>query len=74
MNTRPIIEIKNLTKRFKRSTEDAVKDISFTVNRNEIFGLLGPNGAGKTTTLSILCGLFPPTRGTVVIDGKNIRQ
>jgi ABC-2 type transport system ATP-binding protein len=73
MTSKPIIEIKNLTKRFRYAGEDAVKDISFTVNQNEIFGLLGPNGAGKTTTLSILCGLFPPTTGSVSIDGKNIQ-
>src|SRR5665213_2176388 len=73
MNTDPIIEIKHLTKKFKNSPEDAVKDISFTVGRNEIYGLLGPNGAGKTTTLSILCGLFPPS-GSVLIDGKNIQK
>jgi ABC-2 type transport system ATP-binding protein len=74
MNASPIIEIKHLTKRFKNATEDAVKDISCTVSRNEIFGLLGPNGAGKTTTLSILCGLFPPTSGSVLIDGRNIQK
>lgn len=74
MNTDSIIEIKHLTKRFKNSREDAVKDISFSVGRNEIYGLLGPNGAGKTTTLSILCGLFPPTSGSVLIDGKNIQK
>ncbi len=74
MCSQEIIEIKGLTKKFKHVSEDAVKDISFTVNRNEIFGLLGPNGAGKTTTLSILCGLFPPTSGSVFIDGKNIQK
>jgi len=67
-----IIEIKNLTKTFKNATEPAVNDISFSIKRNEIFGLLGPNGAGKTTTISILCGLFPPSSGTILIDGKNI--
>ncbi|MDP4130871.1 MAG: ABC transporter ATP-binding protein [Bacteroidota bacterium] len=74
MNNGAIIEIKHLTKKFKNSPEDAVKDISFTVGQNEIYGLLGPNGAGKTTTLSVLCGLFPPTSGSVLIDGKNIQK
>ncbi|MDP4212322.1 MAG: ABC transporter ATP-binding protein [Bacteroidota bacterium] len=74
MNNGAIIEIKHLTKKFKNSQEDAVKDISFTVGQNEIYGLLGPNGAGKTTTLSVLCGLFPPTSGSVLIDGKNIQK
>jgi ABC-2 type transport system ATP-binding protein len=67
-----IIEIQNLSKLFKNATEPAVDGISFSINRNEIFGLLGPNGAGKTTTISILCGLFPPSSGKVLIDGKNL--
>ena len=73
MNDPVIIEIQNLTKTFKSATEPAVDGISFSINRNEIFGLLGPNGAGKTTTISILCGLFPPTGGKVLIDGKDLR-
>ncbi len=72
MSNPVIIEIRNLTKRFKHATEPAVNDISFSINRNEIFGLLGPNGAGKTTTISILCGLFPPSSGSVLIDGRDL--
>jgi ABC-2 type transport system ATP-binding protein len=74
MSTTAIIEIENLTKVFKNATEPAVNGISFSINRNEIFGLLGPNGAGKTTTISILCGLFPPTSGTIRIDGKSLEH
>ncbi|MBK8611250.1 MAG: ABC transporter ATP-binding protein [Chitinophagaceae bacterium] len=69
-----IIEIQHLTKTFKHAAEPAVDNISFSINRNEIFGLLGPNGAGKTTTISILCGLFPPSSGTVSIDGKDLHS
>lgn len=72
MSNQVIIEIENLTKTFKHATEPAVNGLSFSINRNEIFGLLGPNGAGKTTTISILCGLFPATSGKVMIDGKNL--
>ncbi len=72
MSTTAIIEIQNLTKTFKNATEPAVDDVSFTIAQNEIFGLLGPNGAGKTTTISILCGLFPPSSGRVLIDGKDL--
>lgn len=72
MTNPAIIEIKDLTKTFKNATEPAVNGISFSINRNEIFGLLGPNGAGKTTTISILCGLFPPTSGKVLVDGKDL--
>lgn len=74
MTKTAIIEINNLTKTFKNATEPAVNGISFSIYRNEIFGLLGPNGAGKTTTISILCGLFPPTSGTVNIDGKSLEH
>lgn len=70
--SQPIIVIDNLTKAFKDAMEPAVKGVSFSINKNEVFGLLGPNGAGKTTIISILCGLFPPSGGTVNIDGKNL--
>ena len=72
MAERPIIEIKNLTKRYKGSEEPALKDITLDIYPLEIYGLLGPNGAGKTTTISILCGLFTPTEGKVVIDGFDL--
>jgi ABC-2 type transport system ATP-binding protein len=74
MAERPIIEIKNLSKRYKGSDEPALKDITLDIYPHEIFGLLGPNGAGKTTTISILCGLFAPTGGEVVIDGFNLHN
>jgi ABC-2 type transport system ATP-binding protein len=74
MSERPIIEIKNLSKRYKGSDELALKDITLDIYPREIFGLLGPNGAGKTTTISILCGLFKPTGGNIVIDGFNLRN
>jgi ABC-2 type transport system ATP-binding protein len=72
MSERPIIEIKNLSKRYKGTDEPALKGISLEIYPNEIFGLLGPNGAGKTTTISILCGLYQPTEGEVIIDGFNL--
>lgn len=49
--------------------KEAVKDISFSVERGEMIGLLGPNGAGKTTTLKMLSGILFPTVGEVEIDG-----
>lgn len=68
-----IIEIQDLSKKFKNASEPAVNGISLSINRNEVFGLLGPNGAGKTTTISILCGLFPASGGKVMIDGKDLQ-
>ena len=53
----------------KMLKKEAVKDISFSVERGEMIGLLGPNGAGKTTTLKMLSGILFPTAGEVEIDG-----
>lgn len=72
MQAETIIDIKSLTKTFRNNTEPSVNGISLQIRKNEIFGLLGPNGAGKTTTISILCGLFPPSSGTVLVNGKNM--
>ena len=47
-------------------------DITFTVDRGEVFGFLGPNGAGKTTTIRILVTLLAPTSGTAVVDGIDV--
>lgn len=66
----PILEVKDLVKKY--GDLEAVKGISFTVEPGEVFGLLGPNGAGKTTTISMITGLFPPTSGSVKIDGHDI--
>jgi ABC-2 type transport system ATP-binding protein len=52
----------------------AVNNVSFTVNKGEIFGFLGPNGAGKTTTIKMLTGLIRPNRGNVIIDGIDIQK
>jgi len=51
----------------------AVDGISFEVQRGEIFGLLGPNGAGKSTTFKMLCGLLPPSAGTALVLGIDLR-
>jgi len=74
MSEQSIIEIRDLTKIYKENVDPAINSISLDIFQNEIFGLLGPNGAGKTTTISILCGLFPPSRGNVKIDGFDIRS
>jgi len=65
-----LIEVSGLTKYY--GDFRAVEDLSFTVNRGEIFGLLGPNGAGKTTTMRVLTGYMPPTRGSCRIGGQDI--
>ncbi len=64
-----IIEVENLSKNYEDFK--AVKDISFTVSKGEVFGFLGPNGAGKTTTINMLTGLAHPTTGRITISGKD---
>ena len=54
--------------------KNAVKNISFEVNQNEIIGILGPNGCGKTTTIGMILGLLKPTKGKILINGKEIEN
>ena len=63
-----VIEVQNLRKRYGDTV--AVKDVSFTVERGEIFGILGPNGAGKTTTVECVSGLRAPDGGTITVLGR----
>lgn len=63
-----LLELNNLKKYF--ATQKAVDDISFTVERGQIFGLLGPNGAGKTTLIRMITGIFYPDEGSIFFDGK----
>lgn len=65
-----VIRVENLKKYFNEVK--AVDDISFSVERGELFGFLGVNGAGKTTTINMLCTLFPPTAGKVEICGYEL--
>ncbi len=62
-----IISVKNLTKRFGDFV--AVNDITFDVEKGEIFAFLGPNGAGKSTTIKMLTTLLHPTQGQILING-----
>lgn len=62
-----IIEVKNLAKKFGNFT--AVDNISFNVEKGEIFAFLGPNGAGKTTTIKMFTTLLQPTSGKILING-----
>jgi ABC-2 type transport system ATP-binding protein len=64
------IEVRSLTRRFGAFT--AVDDISFDVQKGEIFGFLGSNGAGKSTTIRMLCGLLRPTSGRATVGGVDV--
>lgn len=67
----PIVSVQDMSVRF--GDFYAVRDISFEVQRGEVFGFLGANGAGKTTTIRVLCGLLPATSGRVIIDGIDFK-
>ena len=66
------IEVINLSKSYK--SKQAVNNINFKINENEIVGLLGPNGCGKTTTIGMILGLLKPTSGKVLINGIDIEK
>jgi ABC-2 type transport system ATP-binding protein len=67
-----VIEVKNLGRRF--GDFYAVKGLNFFVRKGEVFGLLGPNGAGKSTTFRMLCGLLPPSAGSLSVAGVDLRR
>ena len=71
MGKKPAIEVKSVSRRFGPLI--AVDDLSFQVNRGEIFGLLGPNGAGKTTTINLILGLLSTHSGEISMLGFNIK-
>jgi ABC-2 type transport system ATP-binding protein len=67
-----MIKVRSISKSF--GNIEAVKNVSFTIDKGEIFGILGPNGAGKSTIVNILNTLVRPDKGDVIIDGINIRD
>ncbi len=66
------LEIIDLSKTY--DSKEAVRNISFKLNENEIIGILGPNGCGKTTTIGMILGLLKPTKGQVLINGIEIEK
>ncbi len=72
MNDEKIIEVKNLSKKFKDLK--AVDDLSLNVYRGDVFGFLGPNGAGKSTTIRMLLSLISPNQGDIKLFGKPLKE
>src|ERR687887_233605 len=78
-----VIEVEGLTRRYRSRTGtfrrrtavvEALRGVSFEVERGELFGLLGPNGAGKTTMIKVLTTLLLPTAGTARVLGFDVRR
>ena len=65
-----LIEVQHLTKKYGKHL--ALDDLSFTIEKGQIYGFLGPNGAGKSTTMNIMTGYISATSGEVLIDGHSI--
>lgn len=69
-NVKPVLQVIDLKKRY--DDFEAVKGVSFEVQKGEVFGILGPNGAGKTTTLEMIEGIKPITSGTAMLNGVDV--
>jgi ABC-2 type transport system ATP-binding protein len=73
-----VIEVEDLSKVFYNKKSDkeiwAVDNISFSIQKGEIFGLLGPNGAGKTTTIRLIAGLLHSTTGNITVLKRNVKE
>jgi branched-chain amino acid transport system ATP-binding protein len=66
----PVLECRDVERRFGGLV--AVKGVDLAIQRGEIFGLVGPNGSGKTTLTNAITGFFPPQRGSILLDGRDI--
>ena len=71
LNNPPKIEFENVSYRYNGSDMDAVSGLSFRINPGEKIALIGENGAGKTTLIKLICGLYEPTEGRILINGQD---
>jgi ABC-2 type transport system ATP-binding protein len=72
MDNESVLTVSRLTKEY--GSIRAIDAVSFSVNRGTVIGLLGPNGAGKTTTINMVLGILEPTRGSIEIFGKDLKE
>ncbi|HHY81401.1 MAG TPA: ABC transporter ATP-binding protein [Clostridiales bacterium] len=66
------IEFKNVSYRYQGSSEDTIKNLSFRIDKGEKIAIVGLNGAGKTTLVKLMCGLYNPTEGEILINGQPV--
>ena len=69
-----MLEIKNISKTYKKSNKKAIDDISLTIEDGDIYGFIGPNGAGKSTTIKCVVGIHKADSGTIIFNGKTIDE
>jgi fluoroquinolone transport system ATP-binding protein len=69
-----MIKVNDLYHKYEKKGKYAVNDVSFNIDKGEIFGFLGPSGAGKTTVQNIMIGLLPLQKGEVLYEGKSIKK
>ena len=74
MQSRPAIEIVNLSKRYKNRINPTLNGLSLSIPQGSLFGILAPNGAGKTTTIDIICGLKKFEGGDVFVGGYSVKK
>ena len=68
------IEFRNVSYTYSGAEKPTIKNISFKLNRGEKLAMVGLNGAGKTTLIKLMCGLYEPTEGEILLNGKPIRE
>ena len=66
------LEIKNLSKKFGENI--ILEDVNLTLNSGKIYGFVGRNGSGKSVLLKMICGFYPPTEGSILLDGVNYSE
>jgi branched-chain amino acid transport system ATP-binding protein len=67
---RVVLQVRDVTKRFGGLV--AVRDMAFDVHQNEVLGIIGPNGSGKSTMINMISGTFPPSAGSIRLNGTEI--
>ncbi len=72
MSDFPLVSVENLWVSYGKT--QAVRGLSFSIPRGEIFGFIGPNGAGKTSTIKVLATLLKPSQGTALVSGINVAK
>ena len=69
-----ILSVKNVSRSFFKGEKVVLDDVSLEISQGQIFGLVGLNGIGKTTLIKLLCRVYDPTEGEILIDGVNLKE